>query len=127
MFYNTKFVPIPFSLDMWKYSNKELGEKYLDKKMLDEFKVVGLTRVYTVDFEKDVTEDDCDDCDDYFNRDDAMGSYELTHKEFFIQDPSYNTVVEYIKDHTDSDIEAACRIGDIKDKPALVLERKRDD
>jgi len=124
MFYNTKFVPIPFSLDMWKYSNKELGEKYLDKKMLDEFKVVGLTRVYSVNFEKDVTEDDCED---YFNGEDAMGSFEMTHKEFFIQDPSYNTVVEYIKDHTDSDIEAACRIGDIKDKPALVLERKRDD
>lgn len=124
MFYNTKFVPIPFSLDMWKYSNKELGEKYLDKKMLEDFKVVGLTRVYAVNFETDVTEDDCED---YFDSYDSMGSFELTHKEFFIQDPSYNTVVEYIKDHTDSDVEAECRISDIKDKMALVLERKIND
>ena len=124
MFYNTKFIPIPFSLDMWKYSNKELGEKYLDKKLLDEFKVIGLTRVYSVNFETDVTDNDCEG---YFNSEDAMGSFERTHKEFFIQDPSYNTVVEYIKDHTDSDVEAECRISDIKDKMALVLERKSND
>jgi hypothetical protein len=124
MFYNTKFIPIPFSLDMWKYSNKELGEKYLDKKLLDEFKVIGLTRVYSVHFEKDVTEHDCEG---YFNSEDAMGSFELTHKEFFIQDPSYNTVVEFIKEHTDSDLEAACRISDIQDKMTLVLARKIND
>ena len=124
MFYNTKFIPIPFSLDMWKHSNKELGEKYLDKKLLDEFKVIGLTRVYSVNFETDVTDNDCEV---YFNSEDAIGSFERTHKEFFIQDPSYNTVVEYIKDHTDSDVEAECRISDIKDKMALVLERKSND
>jgi len=120
MSYDIRFVPIPFDLAAWKYTSQELAEKYICQDILEDYKAIGVSRVYWVSFDRD------EDEEGYELDEDEIGSYSTVHRDYFIQDPSYDTVVEYIREHSDSEVEAQIHIADIKDKLAVVLERKGD-
>ena len=111
---------IPFTLDMWNYSVQQLAEKYFDAKYLENRKAIGLSRVYSITFYQTADEDDYEDYDE----ETEMGSYHRSDEEFYIQSPSYNEVVQYIRDNTSFDIEVETYKSQIVDKLALVFETK---
>ena len=112
----SKFVVIQPTLDMWNKSLQQIAEEQLDRRVLDTYKPVGLSHVYSVVFT-------IDECDDDFDEDDEMCQVVRRNDEYFCQDPSYEVVVDFIKEHTD---EYTWHIyeDNIVMKQALVLELK---